>query len=116
MKRIFALITTLFILFCGCAQTAEQPAETAAPPAEPQTSELTLLSDRNFSYIDDNGFYSLEDMGNGDFQNLMYSDFAQMKQSYLCDVEVCGISQGTLYKAKNERKNEKENENYGTEN
>ncbi|NLS85926.1 MAG: hypothetical protein GXZ14_10100 [Ruminococcaceae bacterium] len=46
----------------------------------------------------------------------MYSDFAQMKQSYLCDVEGCGISQGTLYKAKNERKNEKENENYGTEN
>lgn len=89
MKRIFALITTLFILFCGCAQTAEQPAETAAPPAEPQTSELTLLSDRNFSYIDDNGFYSLEAMGNGDFQNLMFSDFAQMKQSYLCDVEGC---------------------------
>ncbi|MEG1846808.1 MAG: recombinase family protein, partial [Oscillospiraceae bacterium] len=25
--------------------------------------------------------------------------------------EVCGISQGTLYKAKNERNNEKENEN-----
>lgn len=41
-------------------------------------------------------------------------DAQAMSIAEIC--EVCGISQGTLYKAKNERKNEKENENYGTEN
>ena len=41
-------------------------------------------------------------------------DAKAMSISEIC--EVCGISQGTLYKAKNERENEKENGNYGTEN
>lgn len=41
-------------------------------------------------------------------------DAKAMSIAEIC--EVCGISQGTLYKAKNERNNEKENENYGTEN
>ena len=36
-------------------------------------------------------------------------DAQAMSISEIC--EVCGISQGTLYKAKNERENEKENEN-----
>ncbi|MEG2081366.1 MAG: recombinase family protein [Oscillospiraceae bacterium] len=36
-------------------------------------------------------------------------DAKAMSISEIC--EVCGISQGTLYKAKNERNNEKENEN-----
>lgn len=41
-------------------------------------------------------------------------DAQAMSIAEIC--EVCGISQGTLYKAKNERKKEKENKNYGTEN
>lgn len=38
-------------------------------------------------------------------------DAHAMSVAEIC--EVCGISQGTLYKAKNERKNEKEIENHG---
>lgn len=41
-------------------------------------------------------------------------DAHAMSVAEIC--EVCGISQGTLYKAKNERENEKEIENHGTEN
>lgn len=41
-------------------------------------------------------------------------DAKAMSVAEIC--EVCGISQGTLYKAKNERENEKEIENHGTEN